>query len=186
MFCYTLFSIVLAFTLSNAQLVEKTVKAAHAYNKTCIEISKSSASPTKCEFFRCFEDRFPCGPQYWNLRWGMKYCKKYTDPSIISGFTADAQKFLNQTNTCISHTLERTYQKERSLKCKDFYQKAFKAQSKCYSNNQALFCKIFPENKNQFNKITEMKDYMDQTFISMIKNALAKCFDAFLRTDNGV
>jgi hypothetical protein len=169
------FSFILAITLCNAQLVEKTVKAVHAFNKTCLDIAKSPKTASKCEFFRCFEDRFPCGTQYWNLRWGMRYCKKYSDPEVLSTFTPLGRKLLNQTNTCVGLQLEKTYQKDKSLKCRSFYNNAFKIQSKCYAEDPELFCKSFPENRIQFSKVTDVKDYMDSNFLSMIKGALSKC-----------
>ena len=175
MLLYNLLALLFVFTLSNGQITEKTIKAAHAYNKTCLEYTRSSKGKSQCEFFRCFEDRFPCGPQYWNLRWGMKYCKKYSEPEIMDAFTPDAKLFLNRTNTCVGLQLEKIYQKDKQLKCKSFYQTAFKIQGKCYAENQQLFCNSFPKNRVQFNKITEMRDYMDPSFLTMIKGALAKC-----------
>ena len=62
MFFYTALSILIAtITLCNSQMVEKTVNAAQAYNKTCVDLAKSTKAASKCEFHRCFEDRFPCG-----------------------------------------------------------------------------------------------------------------------------
>ena len=175
MLFYAILSFILTITFCNAQLTEKTVKAAGLLNKTCLNIAKNPKTIGKCEFFRCFEDRFPCGPQYWNLRWGMKYCKKYTDPEVLDTFTPMGKKLLNQTNTCVGLQLEKIFQKDKTLKCKSFHQNAFKIQGKCYAENQELFCKSFPENRVQFNKVTDMKDAMDASFLSMIKGALGKC-----------
>jgi hypothetical protein len=62
MLFYSLLSILfVAITLCNTQMVEKTVNAVHPYNKTCVDLSKSTKAASKCEFHKCFEDRFPCG-----------------------------------------------------------------------------------------------------------------------------
>jgi hypothetical protein len=115
------------------------------------------------------------GTQYWNLKWGMKYCKKYAEPAVFSAFTLDGQKFLNMSNQCLGVQLEKIYKTEKTLKCKAFHQNVFKMQGKCYADNLEVFCKAFPENKVQFNKLTDMKDNMDQNFLAMMKTALGKC-----------
>jgi hypothetical protein len=174
MFYYVLI-LAFIFNLTNAQLVEKTVRATKNFDEKCLELSKSSDPALRCEFFRCFEERFPCGPQYWIQRWGTKYCSKYTDKNTFSSFSIDAQRFLNSTNECLAKSLETTYRTDKPLRCKKFYITAFKSQGKCYSQNIDLFCDIFPKNKVQFSKVTDIKDYMDQYFISMIKSTLGKC-----------
>ncbi len=61
------------------------------------------------------------------------------------------------------------------MRCKRFYEQAFDAQGKCYAEMGDRFCKVFPENKNQFMKTMERDDYMNTYFISMVKNTLGKC-----------
>ena len=170
----TLLKLILALTLVNGQLIEKTVKATTPSNKTCIEIGRLN-NISRCESFQCFEDRFPCGTQYFNIRWGLRYCRKYSNKSFMDVFTPDARKFFNLTNQCLSKWLEKTYEIETSLKCKTFHQNAFQEQTKCYQEHQDLFCKILPENAEHFKKLVDIKDFNDQSFAIMMKSTCSKC-----------
>jgi hypothetical protein len=93
----------------------------------------------------------------------------------MGSFKPDARKFFNLTNQCLAKWLEKSYEKEKSLKCKTFHQNAFKEQTRCYAENKDLFCKMFPENAEQFKKLIDMKDFNDQSFVTMMKSACSMC-----------
>ena len=174
MIFHFLLTTIIASTLVSGQLLEKTVKATSPSNKTCIEIGRLT-NISRCESFKCFEDRFPCGNQYFNIRWGMRYCSKYSNTNFMGSFKPDARKFFNLTNQCLAKWLENSYEKETAIKCKTFHQNAFKEQTKCYEEHQDLFCKILPENAEQFKKLIDIKDFNDQSFATMMKYTCSKC-----------
>jgi hypothetical protein len=51
---------------------EKTVKPKVNVDQRCLDLlaSKNKTQIEKCEFFKCFEERFPCGNKYWVMNWG--------------------------------------------------------------------------------------------------------------------
>ena len=167
--------VVLTIASCNGELPEKILNATQPFNQTCLDIVKSPNTQSRCELYNCFEDRFPCGPEYWILRWGLRYCNKYSDPSVMKSFTIEAKRFLHLTNMCVSSQLEKIYKTSKPLKCATFYSKAFTMQSKCYAENQDLFCKMLPLNLAALNQITDMEDYMDPNFMEMFQGALAGC-----------
>lgn len=125
---FIVFSLIICVisVIHGQRIDEKTIKAAKVVNETCLKLARTDK--VGCEFFKCLEDRFPCGPQYWTMRWGIKYCKKYNDPSIVKTFTVEGQELLNYTYSCITKNLEKTYKSKAPMKCKRFYDNAFKIQ----------------------------------------------------------
>ncbi len=150
------------------RLLEKAVRPVGPINEKCIHTEG-------CEFFECFEKRFPCGRDYWMMKWGLKYCAKYANPAIYNSFTADGRNMLNFTMACQKKFVEKQYRSERPMRCKRFYEQAFEGQGKCYAEMGDTFCKVFPKNKNQFMKTMDRDDYMNSYFMTMVKNTLGKC-----------
>lgn len=158
-------------------LMDKTVIAKHPINNTCIEIlrGKNMTLMQRCEFFKCFEERFPCGNKFWIMNWGYKYCRRYADPEFTSKFTDRGKVLLEHINKCLPKQLEKFYKTKKSLNCKRLYNQAFEVQHKCYAEKQKDFCVAFPENKELFIKVLDQSDFLNFDSISMIKKSVEKC-----------
>ncbi len=158
-------------------LMDKTVTAKHGINNTCLEVlkGKNMTLMQRCEFFKCFEDRFPCGNKYWIMNWGYKYCRRYADPEFTSKFTDRGKKLLDHVNKCLPRQLEKFYKTKKSINCKRLYTQAFDAQHKCYAEKQKDFCVAFPDNKELFIKVLDQSDFLNFDSISMIRKSVEKC-----------
>ena len=51
---------------------EKTVRPKANVEQRCLDLlyGKNKTQIERCEFFKCFEERFPCGNKYWTMNWG--------------------------------------------------------------------------------------------------------------------
>ena len=158
-------------------LKEKVVMAKKPIDNKCLSdlMNTTKTLMERCEFFKCFEERFPCGENYWILNWGYKYCRRYADPEFINKFTPDGKKLLDHINNCLPKSLEKFYKAKRSIKCKKLNGDAFEAQGKCYAQAQKEFCKGFPENKKHFLDVLDQKDFMNMDSIRMIKETADRC-----------
>jgi hypothetical protein len=158
-------------------LTEKSVNAKKPIDKKCLDLL-SSTNITKierCEFFKCFEERFPCGNKYWIMNWGYKYCRRYADPEFVAKFTESGKVLLEHVNKCLPKHLERFYKAKKLLRCKKLNQDAFDVQGKCYQDAQKLFCKAFPDNKDLFMKVLDPADVMNMDSVNMIRKTADKC-----------
>lgn len=159
-------------------LPEKTSRPRKDVDKNCMKLLSPSAEVTpmeRCEFFKCFEERFPCGKQYWIMNWGYKYCRRYADQTFIDRFTPLGKKLLDHVNKCLPKHIEKFYKSKRPLKCKKLNVDAFEVQGKCYQEVQDLFCQAFPENKELFIEVLDHSDFINMDSISMIRRTAEKC-----------
>lgn len=164
-------------TVHGQFLQNKVVKATKPVDKKCLaHLKKNANSNSKdvCEFFKCFEERFPCGSEYWIINWGYKYCTRYTEISFFNKFTESGKKLLNHINTCLPQSLKRAYRK-RSHNCKRLQNYAFKAQGRCYAKKQKLFCEAFPENSKLFTQVLDQSDFFNMDSVKMIKQTAENC-----------
>lgn len=170
-------SFVLLVNAFAENLPEKSVSPKKDVDKQCLQLlrSKNSTQINRCEFFKCFEDRFPCGNKYWVMNWGYKYCRRYADPEFIEKFTDIGKKLLEHVNKCLPKHFEKFYRSKRMVRCKKLNQEAFEAQGKCYTEIQNDFCKAFVDNKDLFIKVLDYNDLMNLESISMIRKATEKC-----------
>ncbi len=145
---------------------EKIVKPTGLISTDCI-------SNRGCNFFKCFENRFPCGQGYWIVDFGQKYCRK--TEALYSSFTMEARAIINATNACQINFLQAQYSNDRPMRCKRFYDRAFEAVGKCYDIVSKKFCKVFPQNRKQFLSIFDVKDLQNSMLMSMIRSRLSKC-----------
>ena len=156
---------------------EKIVQATKPLDEKCLELIKSKNTSTlnRCHFFKCFEERFPCGNHFWIMNWGYKYCRRYADPEFSSKFTKTGKKLLSHINKCLPKSLEKYYKTKKAIHCKRLTTQAFEAQGKCYQEVQKDFCVGFPENKDLFTKVLDQQDFFNMESISMIRATAEKC-----------
>ena len=156
---------------------QKVVKPQTPVNQTCLSMIEKGNTNTMldtCEFFKCFEARFPCGDEYWISNWGYKYCRRYADPAFYARFNDNGKKLLKHVNRCLPLTLAKHYSR-KSHNCKRLQTEAFKAQGECYSKVQKLFCVAFPQNQNLFTEVLDQSDFFNMESISMIRKVGDKC-----------
>jgi len=158
-------------------LPDKRVKARKPVDESCLAIlhNRNATLMERCEFFKCFEDRYPCGSNYWVINWGYKYCRRYADQTFIDKFTDVGKELLAFINECLPNHFEKFYKSKRQLRCKKLYRDAFEAQGDCYAQVQEKFCKAFPENKKLFIEVLDPADFMNIDSITMIRKTAENC-----------
>lgn len=158
-------------------LPEKTVAAKKAVDPDCLKaLHNATLNVSRCDFFKCFEERFPCGNRYWMINWGFKYCRRYAESDFNKNFTQTGQQLLKFVNfDCLPKTLEKFYKTKRSIKCRKLHHDIFEAQTKCYIESKSLFCKGFPENRLLFAKAMDKQDMLNYDSMMMVKKAADKC-----------
>jgi len=158
-------------------LSEKVVRPTRKLDVKCLNrmMNETASLKERCEFFKCFEERYPCGSDYWIMNWGFKYCQRYADESFRAKFTPSGIQLLDHINECLPNRLARFYKTRRSMKCKRLSHKAFRAQGQCYAQAQELFCKAFPENTDLFINVLDPADFMNFDSIRMIRETANKC-----------
>jgi hypothetical protein len=181
---YVLFASLVVFALTVHGFVDnlpdKTARCKKNYENRCLDLLTSTniTNMERCEFFKCFEERFACGKQYWIMNWGYKYCRRYADNKFFARFSEEGKKLLEHVNKCLPNHFEKLYKSKRPLRCKKLSKDAFEAQGKCYQDVQSLFCKAFPENKDLFIEVLDHNDFINLDSISMIRKTAEKCVPA--------
>jgi len=170
--------LLVTFCVANGQrLLEKSVRAVGSVNQTCVNLRTNAkiSIQERCQFFDCFEKRFPCGPQYFVANFGLKYCVRYTSPKFLEKVDADAAEFALKSTDCTLASFEKLYPSTRSMRCKRLFENSFEVQTKCYSKYQNLFCAAFTRNVQHFLKVIDNNDLMNPSLMGMMKQLGSKC-----------
>ncbi len=78
-FVHTFIFLIFAISVNHGfRLLEKSVKPVGPINEKCMKMEN-------CEFFKCFEKRFPCGKDYWMMKVKNKK-KKLSNYKLIIKF----------------------------------------------------------------------------------------------------
>jgi len=178
-----LFSLIAFFTLTLSQetegyiFLEKTVRPRANVTQNCLNLLHNSnvSQIKRCDFFKCFEDRFPCGKDYWIQNWGRKYCLKHADKNVIKQFTKEGIDLIKHLDRCLPNKLEKYYLSKKSIKCKTLTTNMFIAQGECYDEVRETFCKAFPDNMSLFMKILDFSDLWNENSLKMINKIGANC-----------
>lgn len=163
--------------LSNTfDLSEKVVRPKTTINGTCLNLIHSNVTTAeRCEFFKCFEERFPCGENYYISNWAYKYCKKYTNEKFLNRITQSGKNMVDYLNKCLPNKLELLYKSKRALKCRYFYQIGFNFQYNCYKEIQDVFCMGFNENKFEFLKEFDKNDLTNSHMAIIMLKLTERC-----------
>ncbi|PVD35234.1 hypothetical protein C0Q70_06515 [Pomacea canaliculata] len=97
-----------------------------------------------CEFFNCFEQRLPCGREFYMQRYGNFYCNRFQ--TFMPSFTAAGQEFLRNTQQCMNQRLLDTYSRDY-VNCHNLEHDAVAAVGDCYRRHG--FCDIIGDNAQQ-------------------------------------
>ncbi|XP_025088642.1 uncharacterized protein LOC112560798 [Pomacea canaliculata] len=99
----------------------------------------------RCDFYKCFEDRLPCGEQGYMIKYGQPYCARFE--RVYTAFSPQGQDFINGTSQCLTRGLLHLYRTD-TVDCHRLSHDAFDLISSCYSANG--FCDVVKENAAVF------------------------------------
>ena len=161
---------------SNA-LEDKLIVARKSVDAKCLAILRNTTAidRNRCEFYKCFEERFPCGSSYYVMNLGYKYCIRYTANNFSSNFTEQGKKLIDQMVDCLPRAFEKTYKTKKSVKCGRLNKEGYEAQEKCYVDKLDAFCKGLPENKALFRKAMDFGDILSYEAIAMMQRMGKRC-----------
>jgi hypothetical protein len=156
---------------------DKIVRPKAKIESKCLDLllNTNKTQLERCEFFKCFEERFPCGTKYWVLNWGYKYCRRYANKQFTDKFSQEGKQMLTHLNKCLPSKLEKLYKSKRPVRCQNLSDNMFGVQANCYEEILPTFCKAFPDNKNLLMNIMDQSDMMNMNSFSMIKKLGDKC-----------
>ena len=144
-------------------------------DQNCLDLlANTTHEPSRCEFYKCFEERFPCGAGGYIMAIGHKYCTKYHPH--LSEFTQSGVDLINHMVECLPRCLaEKVYSKRRSIRCRSMRKEAYSLQEKCYMEKIELFCTGMRENRKAFGRSMDITDVLNGEAIGMMKRLSEKC-----------
>ena len=153
---------------------DKLVIEMKKVDQECLNIlANTTHEPARCEFYKCFEQRFPCGPSYYIMGLGYKYCTRYLP--MLSEFTQSGLDLINHLIECLPLGFEKIYTKRRSVRCTSLRKEGYALQEKCYMDKIELFCKGMRENRKAFGRSMDISDVLNGDALAMMKRLSEKC-----------
>ena len=147
------------------------VQAKKSFNQTCLNFGHAH----DCRFYSCFEQRFPCGSEYWILKWGYKYCKRME--TFLSNFDKNGKELLKQISACVTNKLiKQRYYTLKSVNCEQLRSAGQRIVHECYMTNTRLFCNAFHgKNRDCFHQLMDSADRYDFSVIRTLSSIGQKC-----------
>uniref|UniRef100_A0A0B6ZJE0 Stanniocalcin n=1 Tax=Arion vulgaris TaxID=1028688 RepID=A0A0B6ZJE0_9EUPU len=147
-----LFLILLCVPTSFAFLFRRDTPIATAegaVNEACLNMAEQGS----CEFYTCFENRLPCGRDWYMVRTGGHYCN--TMRRQRTNFSPEGQRFLNDSQQCLTRSLKELYRRDH-IDCQELEDAAMSAITPCFTEN--AFCDIFEIDASHFIDVYEFTD----------------------------
>jgi len=130
---------------------EPTIRqAAAGFDQSCLDAVATEGS---CAFFDCFEQRFPCGEDFYVEKFGKKYCQRFAQAT--NNFNAIGQEFLVNSQRCIMGRIAEHYG-NASVNCDRLDDLAIASTYPCYHDNG--FCNVIDDNTAAFLDIFDFSD----------------------------
>ncbi|ESO88441.1 hypothetical protein LOTGIDRAFT_234508 [Lottia gigantea] len=143
---------------------DRVVQADGEVDSTC----QGSGAEGSCEFYNCFERRFPCRARGYMLRFGYHYCQRFEDvDNYRHEFNPQAQNFLTASQQCMTKKLSEQFYSENQVNCHDLEHAAFRIMGDCYLEKG--FCDIFWDNREAFAKVFDSGDLFDSSSLKIWK-----------------
>ncbi|GFO19596.1 stanniocalcin-like protein [Plakobranchus ocellatus] len=138
---------------SYAFLFTRTTPVAQAEGREVDETCLARAAEGDCEFYNCFEQRLPCGRDYYMLRQGHYYCNKMNTRKHL--FTPAGQQFIENVQQCLMGPLQEIYTRE-FIDCHTLEHEAVAAIAPCF--NEHNFCDTLETDSEEFFRVYEIGD----------------------------
>ncbi|GFS19013.1 stanniocalcin-like protein [Elysia marginata] len=148
-----LFIIAILINASFAFWFHRPTPVAQADGREVDEACLQHAQNGNCEFYTCFDNRLPCGDDYYMKKHGSYYCNKTTNN--MHRFTAAGQQFLTDIKVCLMEPLQELYTRD-FIDCHDLEHEAVAAIAPCF--NEYNFCEVLRTNAEEFFRIYEVTD----------------------------
>ena len=147
------------------------VHAKTTINETCINYGRNY----DCRFYQCYEERFPCGPSYWMLKWGYKYCDRMQRAAF--NFDKAGQDLIKKLSQClINKLLRHGLYKFHDINCEVLRSTGQRIVQECYMTNAKLFCQAYHgRNRDCFFQLTDSDDRHDLNVIRTMTSVGQKC-----------
>ncbi|XP_069131472.1 uncharacterized protein [Argopecten irradians] len=111
-----------------------------------------------CEFFDCYEERFPCGRCGFAANPERNFCESFFRPQNYGNFDLQGQRWIESVHLCLNRMLLSLYV-QNSVTCADSLTIMTNALSRCYRGISRLhFCEIFQTNQLAFMLLYDSRD----------------------------
>lgn len=149
----------------------RLIQAQTPLNRTCLKLGFDH----DCDFYSCFEQRFPCGSSYWISKWGHKYCLRMKNS--LFNFDQDGQLLIEQISMCLMDKLvKQRYYSLMNINCEQLRAAGQRIVHECYMNNAKLFCTaIHGKNRDCFSKLIDPEDQHDFSVLRTLANVGQQC-----------
>ncbi|CAF0844940.1 unnamed protein product [Didymodactylos carnosus] len=145
------------------------IKAVKPFNRTCAGYAHSN----NCEYYQCFEERFPCGEKYWMKVWGYKYCERLT--KHLQNFDSVGQRLVLHIKKCLFKKFSNArYYNMNEINCNQLKTSAYRLLYECYTENR-LFCDAYDSNRNCFQELIDNNERHDYQAMKTMIGVANKC-----------
>ena len=142
-------------------------------DQSCLDILRNTTHEvSRCDFYKCFEQRFPCGAKSYIMRMAHKYCIKYHP--FLDEMTQSGVDLVNHMTECMPKGFQTIYTKRRAIRCRSMRKDGFVILEKCYMEKIELFCQATKEN-SIFKKSMDVMDFLNGDALPMLKRISEKC-----------
>lgn len=173
-YLFIILSVLVFLSLKTCE--SKLVIAKKPMEQNCLNyLVNTTHEISRCEFYKCFEERFPCGSGNYVMNLGYKYCRRYSEEDTFKQFTKAGQDLTNHLVYCLPRAFEKIYKTKKAIRCGQLNKDGYKAQEECYIEVLDSFCNGLQENKNVYGKKMDLMDVISPDGIAIMRRMAERC-----------
>ncbi|XP_033743767.1 uncharacterized protein LOC117329753 [Pecten maximus] len=116
------------------------------------------AEEGSCEFFACYEERFPCRRCGYAANPERNFCRRFYHPNNYRNFDLQGQQWIASAHLCLNRIMLSLYVQNR-VSCAVSMSTMMSAVAQCYLGNPELsFCEVFQRNQQAFLQLYDSRD----------------------------
>lgn len=132
----------------------------------------STGECCSCDVYEKLEEEACCGKNGYLLHYGLKNCRMFDSPEVISRFSEAGRKFVQCTRECLIKHLQNMFKKDRPT-CDDIYDSAVDSHTDCYL--KCGFCEICKTEKWALFKGYHVTDFFSVKSLKTVFRVLRAC-----------
>ncbi|XP_060064824.1 uncharacterized protein LOC132545166 [Ylistrum balloti] len=116
------------------------------------------AEEGSCDFFDCYEARFPCRRCGFAANPERNFCRRFFNPNNYRNFDVQGQQWIRSAHLCLTRIMLSLYV-QNTVSCAVSKRIMMNAVSNCYLGNSELsFCDMFETNQFAFFRLYDIRN----------------------------
>ncbi|CAJ0930057.1 unnamed protein product, partial [Mesorhabditis belari] len=128
---------------------------------------------TKCDAYKCFEEKLSCGPKGYFTAFGYPNCRRFNEDVAIARLSPTGKLWANCTTNCLLDAIEGIFMTAPATTCDQMKLLAFDSHVRCYV--QCGFCDVCKTDKWALARTYNYCDFFSVAVLKQVTAIVKTC-----------